>query len=235
MQNGGFHGLTEPFNSTIFGKMKRLFILALAAALAGGCKRGGESALTVIDKFGGPPYTGRVTVTIEAPGQPSAYHAGQASFQLSDSTHNVARLVLFGAIGDESEQAGDAGFILDGTYTDSGWSFRRDPMRFEIDGQGNIFGEMETDDERYTYSGIISPTEFSIKTVAERLTATPGGYPAGTMFRFEHSGQRVDPNAPPSTDGGDGSGCRNIRWELRNVWNPGGGAMSLVRVPVCYD
>lgn len=29
--------------------------------------------------------------------------------------------------------------------------------------------------------------------------------------------------------------CEDIRWELRNIWNPGGGAMSLVRVPVCHD
>lgn len=29
--------------------------------------------------------------------------------------------------------------------------------------------------------------------------------------------------------------CEDIRWELRNVWSPGGGAMTLVRVPVCHD
>jgi hypothetical protein len=29
--------------------------------------------------------------------------------------------------------------------------------------------------------------------------------------------------------------CDDIRWELRNVWNPFGGGLSLVRVPVCHD
>src|SRR5690606_27965482 len=102
--------------------MRQFLVWAFAAALLGSCKRGNESALTFIDKFGGPPYMGRVTVNIEAPGQSGAYDSGQASLQLSDSTDNMARLILFGSIGDESEQAGDVGFILDGTYTDSGWS-----------------------------------------------------------------------------------------------------------------
>jgi hypothetical protein len=29
--------------------------------------------------------------------------------------------------------------------------------------------------------------------------------------------------------------CDDIRWELRNQWNPSGGAMNLIRVPVCHD
>jgi hypothetical protein len=29
--------------------------------------------------------------------------------------------------------------------------------------------------------------------------------------------------------------CDDVRWELRNQWNPFGGGLSLVRVPVCYD
>jgi hypothetical protein len=29
--------------------------------------------------------------------------------------------------------------------------------------------------------------------------------------------------------------CDDIRWELRNQWNPFGGGLNLIRVPVCYD
>jgi hypothetical protein len=29
--------------------------------------------------------------------------------------------------------------------------------------------------------------------------------------------------------------CDDVRWELRNQWNPFGGGLNLIRVPVCYD
>ena len=29
--------------------------------------------------------------------------------------------------------------------------------------------------------------------------------------------------------------CEDIRWELRNIWSLGGGAMTLVSVAVCHD
>jgi hypothetical protein len=32
-----------------------------------------------------------------------------------------------------------------------------------------------------------------------------------------------------------GAECDDIRWELRNQWNPSGGAMNLISVPVCHD
>ena len=216
--------------------MKHFLILGIIAVLAGGCKREKDTELTFISKFGGEPYVGNVKAAIEVPGESGRQEYGRASLQLLDSTSNIVRLILFGAIDNEDGQAGDVGFVLDGTATNTEWSFQKDPMQLKIDGNGSVSGAMETTDERYTYSGTISPTEFRIETVVERLTPTQGGYPAGTIFRFEHTGKREDPNAPPTGDGGDGGGgCKEVRWELRNVWNPGGGAMSLVRVPVCYD
>jgi hypothetical protein len=182
----------------------------------------------------GDPYTGTVRVNIKTPEGKRNNRSGNASLHFKDSTTNILWFVLFGAIDDKNSESGDAGFLLPGKYDDNAWQYKSNNMRLEINRNGKISGEFITDKEKYKYSGSISATSFVMKSDIELLKPTPAGLPAGTTLYVEHRLSRSDPDKKEQTKG-SAKKCRKTVWQLRNVWNPGGGGMIMVRVPVCVD
>lgn len=209
--------------------MRSYLLIILTIAFVSCKSENNSSAQSTL--FSGEPYTGTVKVKIEPPQANSTTYTGRGSLHFVDNG-DIVRLILSGVISNGDTEAGDAGFILDGAINQSAWSFKYQDMQFAISKNGQVSGSNTTPREKYLFNGTLSPTKFNMEVVVDMLDETDGGYPAGTIFRYNYSFVRSDPkNEQPSSNGA----CKNIRWEMRNIWSPGGNGMIMVRVPVCND
>src|SRR5690606_5825212 len=160
--------------------MKSIFLTLLILALIG-CKSEKDEPVTPSRQFGGKPYTGRLIVNIEPHQGNSTRHVGNGSLHFVDNG-SISTLVLYGVIDNSEGEAGDAGFVLDGSIKDSNWKFEQQGMQFEINKDGVVSGTNTTPTEEYTFDGNLSETKFQMEVVAKMLEETEGGYPAGSIF-----------------------------------------------------
>ena len=187
----------------------------------------------------GDPYTGWLEVEVRpasSGGRPWKRY-GQGSAQLLDSGDGKARLIVFGAIDDDE---GDAGFTLDGEFTAEGWRSApgKGPVSLEIGRDGRVIGGGTLHPQEFTFSGLLTPTSFTLDVELELLESDSAELPAGSVFNFSYGLSRAMPRAvgdsPDATDQDrTRRKCRRIRYEVRPVANIGEGSISMVRVPVC--
>lgn len=202
--------------------MRNFRLLILSMTLAS-CQEG-ES-----QPFSGDPYMGSVHVRIEADGYKTKRDEGSGSAHFVDSTGKFAKLVVFGAIRDT---AGDAGFSLDGVYKEKGWVSNAGTTSFRIDEKGIISGSGSMPGNKISFSGTASTSNIDLTVKMVSLEATAGGWPAGTLFTYRYLLRR---QLNKQQDGGvarNSKDCKRIRWQMRNIWTPGG--LQMIQVPVCY-
>ena len=181
--------------------------------------------------FSGDPYMGSVHVRIEADGYKTKREEGTGSAHFVDSVGKFAKLVVFGAIRDTT---GDAGFSLDGVYKEKGWISNAGTTDFRIDEKGMISGSGSMPGNKISFSGTASSSNIDLTVKMISQEATAGGWPAGTLFTFRYLLRRPL-NKEPNGDRGvarNSKDCKRIRWQMRNIWTPGG--LQMIRVPVCY-
>jgi hypothetical protein len=203
----------------------RYFSLLILSMTMVSCQKG-ES-----QPFSGDPYMGSVHVRIEADGYKTKRDEGSGSAHFVDSAGKFAKLVVFGAIKDT---AGDAGFSLGGVYTEKGWASDAASTRFRIDDKGVISGSGSMPGNKISFSGTATSSNIDLIVKMVSLESTAGGWPAGTLFTFRYLLRRRS-NKQDDGDGGvarNPKDCKRIRWQMRNIWTPGG--LQMIQVPVCY-
>lgn len=215
----------------------RSITVFLALGLAAAC--GGKERQDFIQAYTGAPYMGRVGVRITPPagsGRRSTTDSGQGSAQFTSTSGNQARLIVVGNIRGDA----DAGFVLDGTYDDSGWKSKVGDVRLEIGPDGTISGGGEAPPHRFRFGGTMTKEQALLEVDLELLKSSEGGFPPGTHFVFDYRLERRvaaaddeserESHGSESDDAGD---CKRVEYRLKSVPNPFGGSMGLVRVPEC--
>ncbi|MDH5822017.1 hypothetical protein QFW77_03280 [Luteimonas sp. RD2P54] len=230
--------------SPVTGSATRLRVAALAGLLAlavSGCgsDRGPDQGEAFVGTYAGDPYTGFVEVEVRPAGGRAWRQHGEGSAHFVDEGGGKARLVVFGAIDDEN---GDAGFAIDGAFTDGRWKSETEGVSLEIDRDGRIGGGGTMHPQRFDFSGTATATDFALDVGIELLEDNPQSLPAGSTFRFAYELSRAEPGKDAEQSAGedeDGRGgdrkCRRIRYEMRPVANIGDGSMSMIQVPVCLE
>ena len=142
---------------------------------------------------------------------------------------------MVGAIDDEK---GDAGFAVEGTNDDTGWSSRTETVALRMNPSGEIVGQGAIPPQNYRFSGAVTDGTFTLDIHLEITEATTNGLPAGTTFRFSYdlSRGKIEEENESAGSGKQASKdriCRKIRYEMRPVANIGDGSMSMIRVPIC--
>lgn len=217
-------------------KRLRLTCLLSLVLATSGCE-GREASF--VQPFAGDPYLGDVTVRILSPDGGSLEQSGRASARIEDRGDS-ARLTVFGAIENE---AGDAGFTLEGQQDARGWRSESGAVSLRIDPEGRITGGGTLAPQAFSFDGRVSPSALHLVTRIELLARSQGDLPAGTVFEFVYDLSRAATAGPATADGeasreqaGDDNGqCSEIRYEMRPVASLGEGTMSMMQVPVCVD
>lgn len=181
-----------------------------------------------LEIFAGDPYTGYVRVVAKGESLPGGARRdrGRGSAQFEKLDNGQARLTVFGII---KNDAGDAGFSMEGPYDRSSWRARAGDVSLSIDA-GQVTGGGVTGNQRFTFSGVLTATRFDLQVDLEPLPRAGQDPPAVTIFTFDYRLRREGADA--ADDDGD---CREIRYEMRPVANIGDGSMSMLNVPVCLD
>ncbi|MCD9029470.1 hypothetical protein LDO26_14845 [Luteimonas sp. BDR2-5] len=184
-----------------------------------------------IDAYAGEPYLGSVRVVVTDAGGTVMRRRGEGSAQFEATGRGQARLVVYGAI---ENKDGDAGFAITGAYGPDGWTAEEGGVRLHIGPDGRILGGGVVDDNRYSFSGSVSPgrMRLTVELTPQAAAAQPAS--AANVFTFNYRLSRDRPEAAMAQRSGDGEGkCRSIRYEMRPVASIGDGTMSMLRVPVC--
>ncbi|WP_407353218.1 hypothetical protein [Luteimonas sp. R10] len=211
--------------------LRKLSPLLLVPVSVAAC--GGQPGPQFLQPYFGDPYLGEVRVRVDAPEEAHAGSSdrgrGSAHFMEEDGK---TRFVVAGSFG----EAGDAGFTVDGAYEGQAWVSESGGVRLEIGPDGTIAGGGIAHPHRLEFSGNVSETRLELDVDLETLEANPNGLPAGTRFAFHYDLERGTEEPPGDAGGNDAeAACNRIEWRLKNVPNLSGGAMGLVRVPVCRD
>lgn len=186
-------------------------------------------------------FEGPLRVSINSPDGESRQDAGRAGARLEHVGDRRMRIVVSGSIAQE----GDAGFVMEGAVDANGWSASHEGVQLHLAPDGQLRGGGRLGDQQLELEGTVDAERFDLETTIELAEASGGGFPAGTRFSFRYALERVaDPEAADEMVNPDGTAtrrtaemddCKEIVWRLRNVPNLSGGAMSLVRVPVCVQ
>jgi hypothetical protein len=201
----------------------------------------GQERHPFLQTYAGEPYAGRVSVRIVRPGTPrnaGRLDSGTSTAEFSGQENGKVRLVLVGNI----DKKGDAGFAIDGDVGQSGWSSLADGVRLDIGNDGAVSGGGKAHPKLFKFDGRVTQRHIDLKVELELLEESKGGLPAGTRFLFDYRLNRkvmavADQTKSEQTkreQTGDG-GCKRIEYRLKNVPNPFGSAMGLVRVPYCIN
>lgn len=218
----------------------RLSCLLTLALAASGCQ-GREASF--VQPFAGDPYTGEVTVRVRSPDGGSLERSGHASARIVETQGGRARLTVFGAIENE---AGDAGFTIEGRQDGQGWQGDTGAVSLRIAPDGSITGQGTIAPQAYSFDGRVSPSDFQLLTRVKLLERSQGDLPAGTVFEFDYDLSRATPSGaettvadagtePAKARSGEDGQCSQIRYEMRPVADLGDGTMSMIQVPVCED
>jgi hypothetical protein len=201
----------------------------------------GQEPHRFLQTYAGEPYTGRVSVRIVRPGTPrnaGRLDSGTSTAEFSGQENGKVRLVLVGNI----DKEGDAGFAVDGNVGPSGWSSLTNGVRLDIGNDGTVSGAGKAHPNLFKFDGRVTQRHIDLKVELELLEENKGGLPAGTRFLFEYRLNRKVMAAADQTkseqtkkEQTEDGGCKRIEYRLKNVPNPFGGAMGLVRVPYCIN
>lgn len=221
--------------------MRPAWVLVLLVTL---CACGREAAGGQFDPaLRDAAFEGPLRVSILSPeGEISRRDSGRAGARLEHLADGRMRMVVSGSIAQE----GDAGFVVEGAVDDDGWSATHEGVQLNLAPNGRLHGGGRIGHQLMDLQGSVDADRFSLETTIELAEPSGGGFPAGTRFSFEYALERVAaaPSAEDAERGPEGAGartspelddCKRIDWRLRNVPNLSGGAMSLVRVPVCVQ
>lgn len=158
-------------------------------------------------------------------------------------TRSHMRLEIVGTIARE----GDANLKFEGPIRNGTWNSRDQGVELRFDADGAIAGGGMDGESRVEFSGEHRlPQGMTLRMAMTLGRANGAGLPAGTRFEFAYELERdedarggsaaVSDDAPGhSQEEGDEDCPGGVEWKLRNVPNPTGGAMGLVRVPVCKE
>ena len=215
------------------------WVLLLLATL---CACGREAAGGPLDPaLRDAAFEGPLRVSISSPDGERREDLGRAGARLEHVGDGRMRMVVSGSI----SQEGDAGFVMEGDFDPDGWSATHEGVQLRLDPDGRLRGGGRMGHQLLDIQGSVDAERFSLETTIELADTSGGGFPAGTRFSFRYALERVaapeagDPTGQDAdvdrvaVDGDDD--CERIVWRLRNVPNLSGGAMSLVRVPVCVQ
>jgi hypothetical protein len=216
-----------------------IFLAAIVLAVLAACGRGAADERHVSWPLEGD-FLGKAEVTIRPPEGSWQRDAGSASARIEKLEDGKVRLAVSGSI----KQEGDAGFVLDGDLDAQGWWAGQDGIEVRISEDGALKGGGRLGTQQYRLQGKVDDRRIDLVTEIVLRQDSAGGFPTGTRFEFRYAMERV---APPGEAAGaedeqvvaarsqSAEGCRRVEWRLRNVPNFSGGAMSLVRVPVCVE
>ncbi|MCO5118309.1 MAG: hypothetical protein M9951_01565 [Burkholderiaceae bacterium] len=178
--------------------------------------------------FAGRTYEGVVSAHVKPP-RGSGFRAvnrhGRGTAELQMTGKDTATLLLIGNV----EKDNDASFAAEGRFVGADWRGGTEAM-VTISGDGRIAGSGTVDGNQMDIRGRFEGRKLDVYVELRPLSATSGGFPAGTAFQFGYT--LVDPVAiEPGS--GDGDGCREIVYRTKLVPNLFGGTMSTVQVPEC--
>lgn len=225
--------------STRLSLMRPVWALLIMATL---CACGREAAGGPLDpEWRDAAFEGPLQVSIDSPDGESHQDAGRAGARLEQIGDGRMRMAVSGSIAQE----GDAGFVMEGAVDEGGWSATHEGVQLTLSPDGHLQGGGSIGNQLLELDGAVDPERFTLETTIELTGASGGGFPPGTRFTFRYALERVAEPAPDETtavaetaekESDDRRGdCRKVVWRLRNVPNLSGGAMSLVRVPVCVQ
>jgi len=198
------------------------------------------------------PYLGAVNVRIHAPDgvREEKKDTGTGSVHFVETARGRTRLVVVGHIRKEA----DAGFVIDGIESSSGWSGRSDNVQLAIGQNGKISGGGTVHPHRFRFDGSMSDQRFDLEVELELLEATGKGLPPGTKFLFSYrlrresglksSGVTAAKHIAGHKDSDikaarhrskSNRKCKRTIWQMRNIANLSGGPMVVVQVPQCVN
>lgn len=135
----------------------------VACGAAGGIATAGDLA----DLYTNDPYKGKASAQVfepAGPGDPKK-DSGTGSAQFIATGKGKSRLVVKANI----REAGDAGFVMEGAQSASGWSGRTGDLRLVIDSNGNIRGGGVANQHRITFGGHATAESFDLTVETEKL------------------------------------------------------------------
>lgn len=180
--------------------------------------------------FAGRAYSGRVSARVTPPkgsGARGLNRQGRATAELQQTGKNSATLVLIGNVARDN----DASFAAEGRFDGAGWQGGREvPVR--ISGNGQISGGGTKDGSQMRIKGRFEGDNLQVLVELRPLSTTQGGFPVGTVFRFEYALRHVAPRSQ-SAGAGKGDDCREIVYRTQLIPNLFGSSMSMIRVPEC--
>ncbi|MGH8033280.1 MAG: hypothetical protein ACREO8_13220, partial [Luteimonas sp.] len=141
-----------------------------------------------VQSYGNAPYLGQLEATMRVPGTAKAgkRDIGTGSAQFIDTGGGRIRLVVVGSI----EKPGDAGFVIDGISSGSGWTSRSGGMVFSVAADGRISGGGTLPPQRMRFAGSVSEGRFELKVDLELIERNGKGLPPGTRFTFDYDLRR---------------------------------------------
>jgi len=122
-------------------------------------------------------------------------------------------------------------FGIPGKQAGREWSASFDTGSFAIQENGVMSGKMQTGEQEISWDGQLFDDrvmlDVKLKYIKQQGSITEGSIIA-THLDLSRAGAEVNP-------GTGVSGCRNIVWETRSVFNLYSGGVDIIRVPVCHN
>ncbi len=202
--------------------------ITFAAASLAACAESPPSRDNVAD-----PWLGRLEVGVREAGarRDMQRDRGQGTAYFEPLGNGRSRLVVSGVV----EGKGDMSFTAEGRETADGW-VGDDDVALTIDREGRLRGEGVLGDRKVTLDGRVLPKRFRLTVDTELLAGNKEALPPGTRFRFDYALARDDAD---DTAAGDAEArkltCRKTTMQPRHIANLGGGAMTMIMVPVCVE
>ncbi len=177
------------------------------------------------------PYDGSFRLELFSPeGKRLVNQSGESDLALSLKSGGLLDLTLEGVMPEAGNMKIRATLKPDGK---GGWVDTGDKWPLLISPEGVISGSGVADRMEVTYSGQVTDVRLELIMKAKYLDAQENGIPAGSTMQHEFSLQRkglAEARRAAREPGGD---CEKIVMQPRHIANPGGGAMSMIMVPVC--
>ncbi len=185
-----------------------------------------------IREHGADPYEGSFKLALYSPeGKRLINQSGEGDLALSLKSGGLLDLTLEGKALEAGNIKITAKLKPDGK---GGWVDTGDTWPLFISPEGVISGSGISDRTEVTYSGQFTDVRLELAVKATFLDAQDNGAPAGSYMQHEFSLQRKGLAAARRAAAGESdSDCEKIVMQPRHIANLGGGAMSMIMVPVC--
>ncbi len=202
--------------------------ITFAAASLAACAESPPSRDNVAD-----PWLGRLQVGVREAGakRDMQRDRGEGTAYFEPLGNGRSRLVVSGIV----EGKGDMSFMAEGRDTADGW-VGDDDITLTIDREGRLRGEGVFSERKVMLDGRVLPERFVLTVDTELLAGNKEALPPGTRFRFDYTLSR---DAADDSAAGDAQArkltCRKTTMQPRHIANLGGGAMTMIMVPVCVE